>query len=78
MSRARAAVGAANEPLGCGVVLLLTRSTQRIDHFNPQDLRTFQLRYWVNEAYYKPGGPVFLMLGGESTGACVSAAPMSP
>lgn len=22
-------------------------------------------RYFVNEAFYKPGGPVFLMIGGE-------------
>lgn len=42
-------------------------STQRINHFDPQDLRTFQLRYWINNAYFKAGGPVFLMLGGEST-----------
>lgn len=25
----------------------------------------FLQRYFVNEAFYKPGGPVFLMIGGE-------------
>src|SRR3954469_3450767 len=27
-------------------------------------LLSFQ-RYYVNDAFYKPGGPVFLMIGGE-------------
>lgn len=26
---------------------------------------SFPQRYFVNETYYKPGGPVFLMIGGE-------------
>ncbi|XP_029027903.1 thymus-specific serine protease [Betta splendens] len=38
---------------------------QRLDHFNGEDSRVWKQRYFVNEAFYKPGGPVFLMIGGE-------------
>lgn len=40
--------------------------TQSIDHFSPTDQRTFKQRYYVNTEYYKPGGPAFLYIGGES------------
>ncbi|KAF4547744.1 Serine carboxypeptidase S28-like protein [Elsinoe fawcettii] len=36
-----------------------------VDHFNETDDRTFSNRFWVNSAYYKPGGPVFLYDAGE-------------
>ncbi|XP_012718682.2 thymus-specific serine protease isoform X2 [Fundulus heteroclitus] len=39
--------------------------TQKLDHFNGADSRVWKQRYFVNEAFYKPGGPVFLMIGGE-------------
>lgn len=39
--------------------------TQILDHFNPTDTRTWQQRYFTNATFYKPGGPVFLMIGGE-------------
>lgn len=39
--------------------------TQKLDHFNAADNRYWKQRYFVNEAFYKPGGPVFLMIGGE-------------
>ncbi|XP_054156704.1 putative serine protease K12H4.7 [Oppia nitens] len=39
---------------------------QRVDHFNTSDIRTFKQRYFINYKYYKTGGPVFLMLDGES------------
>lgn len=39
--------------------------TQTLDHFNPTDIRTWQQRYFTNASFYKPGGPVFLMIGGE-------------
>ncbi|KAM4566757.1 thymus-specific serine protease [Odontesthes bonariensis] len=39
--------------------------TQNLDHFNGADSRVWKQRYFVNEAFYKPGGPVFLMIGGE-------------
>ncbi|VVC45214.1 Alpha/Beta hydrolase fold,Peptidase S28 [Cinara cedri] len=38
---------------------------QILDHFNPTDNRTWEQRYQVNQEYYKEGGPVFLMIGGE-------------
>ncbi|XP_069178530.1 putative serine protease K12H4.7 [Procambarus clarkii] len=39
--------------------------TQTLDHFNPTNTQTWQQRYYANESFYKPGGPVFLMIGGE-------------
>lgn len=39
--------------------------TQRLDHFDPQNSNTFSQRYQVNATFYKPGGPVFVLLGGE-------------
>jgi len=42
--------------------------TQRLDHYNHQDDRTWSQRYWVEEAYWSgaaAGGPIFLQLGGE-------------
>ncbi|KIJ30722.1 hypothetical protein M422DRAFT_267663 [Sphaerobolus stellatus SS14] len=37
-----------------------------IDHFSGDgDRRTFKNRYWVNETYYKAGGPVFIFDSGE-------------
>ncbi|XP_030632674.1 thymus-specific serine protease [Chanos chanos] len=38
---------------------------QRLDHFNGADTRVWKQRYFVNDSFYKPGGPVFLMIGGE-------------
>ncbi|GAB6029846.1 Thymus-specific serine protease [Chamberlinius hualienensis] len=39
--------------------------TQRLDHFNDAETRTWQQRYFVNDTFYVPGGPVFVMIGGE-------------
>jgi len=39
--------------------------TQPLDHFDPADLRHWKQRYFVNDTFYKAGGPVFLMIGGE-------------
>lgn len=40
--------------------------TQHLDHFNVANFnRTWQQRYWVNASFYKPGGPVFILVGGE-------------
>ncbi|XP_067364195.1 thymus-specific serine protease isoform X2 [Channa argus] len=39
--------------------------SQKLDHFNGADSRVWKQRYFINEAFYKPGGPVFLMIGGE-------------
>ncbi|XP_060859758.1 putative serine protease K12H4.7 [Metopolophium dirhodum] len=38
---------------------------QKLDHFNPTDNRTWKQRYQARSEYHKPGGPVFLLLGGE-------------
>jgi hypothetical protein len=38
-----------------------------IDHHNPA-IGTFRNRYWVNDAYYVPGGPVVLYDVGEADG----------
>lgn len=46
-------------------VSLLT-VTQRVDNFNPQNLDTWQQRYYVNNEFYQPGSPIFIYLGGES------------
>ncbi|XP_068173197.1 thymus-specific serine protease [Antennarius striatus] len=40
---------------------------QKLDHFNGADDREWKQRYFVNEDFYRPGGPVFLMIGGEGT-----------
>lgn len=37
-----------------------------VDHFNASDTRMYNNRYWVNDTFYKPGGPVFLIDNGES------------
>jgi hypothetical protein len=41
---------------------------QRISHFGEVN-GTFCQRYWFDDRYYKPGGPVFLLDGGETDGA---------
>uniref|UniRef100_A0A8D8UV26 Serine protease K12H4.7 n=1 Tax=Cacopsylla melanoneura TaxID=428564 RepID=A0A8D8UV26_9HEMI len=38
---------------------------QKLDHFNVEDTRTWKQRYFVNSTWFKHGGPVFLMIGGE-------------
>ncbi|KAI0159956.1 peptidase S28 [Hypoxylon sp. FL1284] len=46
-----------------------------IDHFHndstyePHSDGTFDLRYWFDAQYYKPGGPVIVLSGGETSGA---------
>jgi hypothetical protein len=37
-----------------------------LDHFNAANTATFSNRYWVNDEYYVPGGPVILFDAGES------------
>ncbi|KAI0804685.1 peptidase S28 [Irpex lacteus] len=41
--------------------------TQPLDHFTDTGF-TFQQRYWVDDRYYKPGGPVIVLDSGESSG----------
>jgi len=37
--------------------------------YEPHSNESFNLRYWFDATYYKPGGPVFVLLGGETDGA---------
>jgi len=40
--------------------------TQTVDHYDPLNNATFQQQYYVNDTYWSgPGGPIFLLLGGE-------------
>lgn len=41
---------------------------QPLDHFDSAEKSTFQQRYWVDARFYKPGGPVFVLDGGETSG----------
>jgi hypothetical protein len=36
--------------------------------YEPHVNGTFNLRYWFDASYYKPGGPVFVLLSGETDG----------
>ncbi|KAM9249327.1 putative serine protease K12H4.7 [Dugong dugon] len=38
---------------------------QKFDHFSKKSSQLWRQRYFVNDAFYKPGGPVFLMIGGS-------------
>lgn len=49
--------------------------TQKLDHF-AEEPRTWQQAFFVNDSFWKAGGPVFLCVGGEGpplTGAAVSS-----
>lgn len=35
-----------------------------VDHFNPQDRRTYSARYFVNDEFWSAGGPIFIFVGG--------------
>ncbi|KAK6037562.1 hypothetical protein COOONC_24933 [Cooperia oncophora] len=39
--------------------------TQPVDHFDSQNPNTFEQRYFKNAQWAQPGGPMFLMIGGE-------------
>jgi len=40
---------------------------QRLDHFNPMNINTWQQRYFSSFQFYEEGGPVFIQIGGEGT-----------
>ena len=40
---------------------------QRLNNFDPQDNRTWQMRYMENNLYFEEGGPIFIYVGGEWT-----------
>lgn len=39
------------------------------DRYAPHSNGSFNLRYWFDASHYKPGGPVFVLLAGETDGA---------
>lgn len=41
---------------------------QPISHFDSSVNGTFCQRYWIDASAYKPGGPVFVLDGGETSG----------
>uniref|UniRef100_A0A1Y9H2E5 Prolylcarboxypeptidase n=1 Tax=Anopheles dirus TaxID=7168 RepID=A0A1Y9H2E5_9DIPT len=41
------------------------RFRTRIDHFNPQNRDTFEFSYFSNDELYRPGGPIFIFVGGN-------------
>lgn len=41
-----------------------------LDHFSNDDTRTFRNRYYMNDTFYKPGGPVFRKPPELSQGRC--------
>ncbi|KAG8970253.1 hypothetical protein FRC03_010443 [Tulasnella sp. 419] len=44
------------------------RFTQPLDHFDKTVKDTWEQRYWIDDRFYKPGGPVFVLDGGETSG----------
>jgi len=40
--------------------------TQELDHLDHQSNATWQQRYYVNDTFYVPGGPIFFQIGGEA------------
>ncbi|XP_059218025.1 putative serine protease K12H4.7 [Stomoxys calcitrans] len=39
--------------------------TQKLDHFDSTQTETWQMRYMINDEFFKPGGPMFIYVGGE-------------
>lgn len=37
----------------------------RVDHFNPQNRDIFEFHYYSNDEFYRPGGPIFIFVGGN-------------
>ncbi|XP_037942623.1 uncharacterized protein LOC119675488 [Teleopsis dalmanni] len=38
---------------------------QKLDQFNEEDDRTWEMRYMSNDEFYEQGGPLFIFVGGE-------------
>jgi len=43
-----------------------SKFTQKLDHFNSSETRTWQQVYQMNNNLYKAGGPMFVMISGEA------------
>lgn len=53
----------ADTPVPSNVVLHTI--TQQLDNFNPANEITWEQRYYSNNEFYQPGGPLFVFLAGE-------------
>lgn len=42
---------------------------QPLDHFDVSVNQSFRQRYWVDDRFYRAGGPVIVLDGGETSGA---------
>lgn len=42
------------------------RFRTRVDHFDVQNRATFEFNYVSNGEYYRPGGPIFIVVGGNN------------
>jgi hypothetical protein len=38
---------------------------QRLNHFDPSDSNHWSQQYFINTTWYRPGGPIFVNIGGE-------------
>ncbi|KAM0732821.1 putative serine protease F56F10.1 [Formica fusca] len=66
--RGRSKYGNLGEPILSSKTYMLPEEqwfTQYLDHFNPIDARVWKQKYFVNSNFYKPNGPIFLMIGAE-------------
>lgn len=43
----------------------LNNITQRVDNFDLTNDATFAQRFYSNDQFYQPGGPIFVFLAGE-------------
>lgn len=59
-------LGAPEVPVGARLPEEKWYELQSVDHFNGKDNRYWKQRYFINDTFHKPGGPIFLMLGGEA------------
>uniref|UniRef100_A0A182SA17 Peptidase S9 prolyl oligopeptidase catalytic domain-containing protein n=1 Tax=Anopheles maculatus TaxID=74869 RepID=A0A182SA17_9DIPT len=41
------------------------RFTVRVNHFDPQNRDTFEFNFLWSDEYYRPGGPLFIVVGGH-------------
>lgn len=59
-----------NEPLNSDSQPLFAAQwfRQPLDHFDKDRSETFLQRYWFSDRHYKPGGPVIVLDGGETSG----------
>jgi hypothetical protein len=39
---------------------------QKLDHFDSNNNATWLQYYWQNTGNYRPGGPIFILIGGEA------------